>query len=223
MLTFLKEHSLFIAVPIILLGIFLRVYQLGHVPAVSHRDETSIGYNAYSLLKTGQDEHGEPWPLNFKCFGDYKLPGLIYSTIPFIRLFGLTHLAVRLPTAIFAVLTLASTYWLLKQLKFSKNTSLVFLVLLSLSFWHISQARNAYEPMAGLFWTVLSWTAWLKAPENQKFYLVSLLSYGLGIFFYNQPLILLPLLFIGSTFLDREKYFRNSKGIVIASLFLLLQ
>ena len=57
---------------ILLIAFILRFYKLGIVPDGLQQDETSIGYNAYSILKTGRDEHGVYLPQNFQAFGEYK-------------------------------------------------------------------------------------------------------------------------------------------------------
>ena len=46
-----------IGIVIIILAFFLRFYRLNSYPAFN-ADEAAIGYNAYSLIKTGMDEHG---------------------------------------------------------------------------------------------------------------------------------------------------------------------
>ena len=66
---------------VIILAIIIRFAGLSVLPPALNRDEAAIGWNAYSLLKTGKDEHGIKWPLNFKSIGDYKMPGYIYATI----------------------------------------------------------------------------------------------------------------------------------------------
>ena len=79
-------------------------------------DEASIGYNAYSLLQTGRDEYGKIFPLIFKSFGDYKPGVYIYLTIPFIAIFGLTELSVRLPSIILGSLLPILLYLLITTL-----------------------------------------------------------------------------------------------------------
>ena len=44
-------------------GFILRFWQLGVNPASLDWDEASLGYNAYSLLKTAKDEYGTLLPL----------------------------------------------------------------------------------------------------------------------------------------------------------------
>jgi len=73
---------------VLLLAAALRLWSLASVPPHLTPDEAALGYNAYSILKTGRDEHGQFLPIIFKSFGDYK-PGLfIYLTIPFVAIFA---------------------------------------------------------------------------------------------------------------------------------------
>src|SRR3989344_9678426 len=85
---------------ILLLKFILRVYDLSNNPPGFFGDEAAIGYNAYKILQTGKDEYGEPYPIFFRSFGDYRLPIPIYANIPFVAFFGLNEFSVRL-TAVF--------------------------------------------------------------------------------------------------------------------------
>lgn len=119
----LKINSTIIIVSlIIILGLFLRTYKLGDIPAGFFCDEASIGYNAYSLLHTGKDEYSISFPIFFKAFGEYKNPIQIYSTVPFIAAFGLNEVAARLPSTIYGILCLIAIYALTNELfKHSKQ------------------------------------------------------------------------------------------------------
>ena len=90
----------------------MRFVFLSKIPPELNRDEVSVGFNAYSLLETGKDEHGRgPWPLVFRAFGDNKIPGYIYLTAPLVRVFGLNAFTVRLPAAFFGWLTILVFYF----------------------------------------------------------------------------------------------------------------
>ncbi|MDO8610433.1 MAG: hypothetical protein Q7R95_07830, partial [bacterium] len=79
-MNFVKRYlSVFLFVGIILLAGFLRLYKLGEVPGSLDWDEASIGWNAYSLLKTGTDEYGKAWPVSIRSFNDYKPPMYVYA------------------------------------------------------------------------------------------------------------------------------------------------
>src|SRR3989304_3731682 len=100
---------------ILLLASFLRFWRLDSFPALN-ADEAAIGYNAYSLIETGKDEHGNAWPIHFQSFNDYK-PGLyFYLVLPFVKVLGLNEWAVRLPGATLGVLTVLTLYFLVKEL-----------------------------------------------------------------------------------------------------------
>lgn len=191
-----KHAKLLLCVLVVLIGFGLRFWRLGTLPAEMHRDEVAIGYNAYSLAKTGHDEHGVAWPVNFTSFGDYKLPGMIYTVIGTIQVFGLNAFAVRLPTAIASVATLVAVFWLSREMGWSKRVSFVAMLLLTLAYWHITQARNTYEPMVGLFFSVAGWASWLAGRRRRLWYAGALGAYLAGSLFYNLPFLLMPILFV---------------------------
>src|SRR3990167_1260706 len=117
----MKKYSLWF---IIALAFVLRFYRLGDYPSLN-ADEAAIGYNAYSLLETGKDEHGNPWPLHFQSFNDYK-PGLyFYLVLPFVKFLGLNEWSVRIPNAFLGVATVYVLYLLIKELKIKNSLDIL--------------------------------------------------------------------------------------------------
>ena len=114
--------------------IFLRFWQLDQIPPGLNRDETSIGYTAWSILKTCKDEYGHFLPLSIKSFGDWKLPMSVYLTIPFTAIFGLTNWSTRLPFALAGIVTLFLFYFLVKEI-FANNKKDIFTRFYLLSFF----------------------------------------------------------------------------------------
>ena len=90
---------------IVMLAAVVRVYDLDTLPPGLFCDEAALGYNAYSILKTGRDQNQELLPLSVWSFGlSYKNPIFIYvATVP-IAAFGLNEFSVRLTAALFGVL-----------------------------------------------------------------------------------------------------------------------
>ena len=85
----LTKNQLTLLIGIIILAALLRLWHLDMNPPHLTPDEASLGYNAYSILKTGKDEYGTFMPIIFKSFGDYK-PGLyVYAAVPFVAVFGI--------------------------------------------------------------------------------------------------------------------------------------
>ena len=89
---------------ILILAAFLRFWQLGRVPPSPDWDEAALGYNAYSLMRTGADEYGQKLPLVLRSFDDYKPAVYAYLAILPIKIFGLNVFAVRLHAALLGTL-----------------------------------------------------------------------------------------------------------------------
>ena len=82
----MKKISLFIVLRILILSLaaFLRLYHLDSLTS-PYWEEAALAYDSYSLLKTGQDHHGNDWPIvAFESFGDSKVHFYFYSALPFI-------------------------------------------------------------------------------------------------------------------------------------------
>ncbi len=159
---------------ILVIATALRLWNLGGNPPHLTPDETALGYNAYSILKTGRDEYGELLPLIFKSFGDYK-PGLyIYTAVPSIAVFGLTEFATRLPSALAGILAVRLLYKvvgeLLKKETADKRRFIAIFssLLLALNPWHIHFSRGAWEINLALTLTLAGIYFFLRAREDLK-------------------------------------------------------
>ncbi|MFA4827226.1 MAG: hypothetical protein WC596_03195 [Candidatus Shapirobacteria bacterium] len=180
---------------ITLLAFIVRIYQTNYVPLLW--DEASIGYNAYSIIKTGKDEYGVRLPFIFKSFGDYKPGFYIYLTIPFVADLGLTPLAVRLPSIIIGSLTPLFLFLLITAISpGSKKLALISALLLAFNPFNILFSRGAWETNILTFELILASYFFVR----QKYFWSSLV-FGLTLFTYQggkimSPLIILALLII---------------------------
>src|SRR3989344_1863506 len=195
----------------------LRFYKLAEVPPSLYWDEASLGYNAYSIAKTGPDEHGVFLPItNFAAFGDYKPPGYIYMATPFIALLGLNELAVRFPSALFGTLTVFLTYLIAKKLFENEKVALSSSFLLAISPWHLQMSRAAFEGTLGLFFSALAIYFFLKFGKNPYWLLPSGLSFLAAMYTFTGQRLFAPLIAVVLAIQFRRKIFSNLK-IVIAT------
>ena len=95
---------------ILVVAAILRTAWLDAVPPGFNYDHVYEGYDAYSVLLTGRDSYGVPYPLLFRSWGDYKPAVTVYSVIPFVMATGLGENAVRLAGVTYGVLGIASAY-----------------------------------------------------------------------------------------------------------------
>ena len=137
--------KLILLISILFLTGILRFYGLSHYPAGLNADEAALGYNAYSLLLTGRDEHGSLLPVNLESFGDFKPALSSYLLVPVVKVLGLTEFAVRLPSALFGVLAVFLVYVLARLTTDHEPLAYVAGLLLAISPWHLHFSRGAWE------------------------------------------------------------------------------
>ncbi|MBP9781836.1 glycosyltransferase family 39 protein [Candidatus Woesebacteria bacterium] len=198
---------------ILILGIaaLLRLFSLGLVPIELNRDEASIGYTAYSLLKTGSDEYGRKWPLNLESFGDWKLPVYEWATIPSVALFDLSAWSARLPSAIAGIVGVYLLYQLtlilVVQSKYRYSFALLTALFLAISPWHIHFSRMAYEANLGLTLFLAGLLLFLTYINKKRVsaLLFSGLCLGLTMVCYHAFQIVTPLFVVILIFIFRKQ------------------
>lgn len=179
---------------IFLLGFILRVIFLDIAPPGFNADEAALGYNAYSLIKTGKDEWGASFPLVFKSFSDYK-PGLyVYLATPFVALLGLNEFSVRLPSILLGSFSIVLIYLLARELFKSKTAAFASSFLLSISPWHIHFSRGAWESNVGTFFILLGVWTFMKAFYNHQFLWISASAFIASMYAYQSSRLVVPVL-----------------------------
>ncbi len=208
---------------IIILGFFLRFYRVTQIAPSLNWDEASIGYNAYSILKTGRDEWNQVFPVHFKAYGEYKLPAQIYLSIPGIYFFGLNELGIRITPIAYGTFTILVLFFLGRALFESNLAGLVSAFLLAISPWHIQLTRASFESsLATLFVTLGIWFL-VKGFKDQKWFAISMLPFALSAFTYNSARIFTPVFLIAVLIIYREKLFKFKKIMILSiALFAIL-
>jgi len=220
MTNFLKKHWLIIA--ILILAAFLRFYKLGSFPALN-ADEASNSYDAYSLIKTGMDQHGNVWPLTFQSFNDYK-PGLyVYLDLPFIKLMGLTPLAARIPGALAGVLSVLVIYLLVIELLKNRKLAAISAFLLTISPWAIQFSRGGWEVTVSTLFLMLGVYLFLIFLRSRNIWhlIFSIRNLVFSMYMYHAPRLIVPVLGLTAILIYRKEIFvkQNTKKIITAIVF----
>ena len=215
---------------IILLAGILRFWNLTQVPPALNSDEVAIGYNAYSVLKTGKDEYGTRFPLTFRSFDDYKLPVYVYMVAGSMRIFGYNDFAVRFPSALFGTLTVLLTFVFVKELFVSwgpKRSNLLALFAsfhLAVSPWSVQFSRAGYEANVAVFFIVCGAYAFLLGLTKGWWLVLSSFMFSLAIWTYLTPRIFVPLLVLGCAVIYGKKIWKMKTaaltGIILAIILL---
>lgn len=188
------------------LAFLLRIIGLSAYPTGFTADEASFGYDAYSILKTGKDQWGASFPLSFRSFGDFKLPLYTYIAIPSVFVFGLNEFAVRLPGAVFGVLSIVTTYLFVRELFKNEKLALISSFLLAVSPWSISLSRGAFESNLTVFFITFGLWAFLVGLRKPKFMYLAAIFLGLNLFTYHSARIFTPILVFTLVYLKRKEF-----------------
>ena len=140
---------------ILLVAAWLRFVDLGTNPPALNQDEAVNGYDAFVLGKTFRDHHGNFLPIMLQSFDDWASPVLTYISVPFIKIFGLSVLNVRMVVALPGVISVWLFYVLLKHFFSNKDLAMVGAFLLAISPWHIALSRWAVPPSVVSFFLFL--------------------------------------------------------------------
>ena len=182
---------------IIFVAFFIRTYQISSVPPPAGRDELGFIYDAYSLLKTGRDQHGRFLPIAFESFGVWEYPVQYYLKIPFALLLGPTVLASRLSVVFVSLFTIILIYKLALKSFLDRNIALLSAFVASISSYHFFMSRTGYaQSFYGLLMLLLG--TYLVLYKKEKLYkllggiFLGLTTYSYpGYFFFLPPFIIL--------------------------------
>jgi 4-amino-4-deoxy-L-arabinose transferase-like glycosyltransferase len=211
LLQIIKNYGL---IAIIVLALFLRVFGIEKSPPSLNWDEASLGYNAYSILKTGKDEFGKDLPLFLRSFDDYKPALYSYLSIPFINKFDLNTASVRMLSVISGTAIVIFTYLICQELFSNKIISLLASLFLSVEPWAIHFSRIAFEANLALALTLGGLFVVVKSKFKNFLSLsgVALISLSAYAYIGNQVLII-PL-FLIIFFFYRNSLLKNKKLIL---------
>ncbi len=189
-----SEGKLIVA--ILVLAALLRLWDLGSNPPGVIPDEAEFGYAAYSIIHTGTTSYGNSNPLLFYAPGDYYPPLYTYILIPLVWLFGLSITIVRLPSAVFGIISCIFVYILIRQLYRSRLAALAGALLMAINPWSLFYSRQGRFEMIGLALVLAGVIAFIYAISkgSRKSIIWSAALLGLSLFANDSTKIVVPLL-----------------------------
>ena len=169
----------------LVIGIVLRTAALSRVPAGFNQDEACNGYDAYSLMQTGRDQHGNRLPITIQAFNDYRMPLFDYSLMVPVALFGLRPAAIRLGAALWGISDLLGIAVLAALLIGLRGAALA-VALMALSPWHLPLSRFGHEAITASPTTTLAIGCFFAGIRlgSGRWMLVSGLIFGLSLYSY---------------------------------------
>lgn len=214
----MQKFKIQILIIILVLAAFLRLWDLVSMPPGFSADEATIGYNAYSVFKTGRDEYGNFLPLAFKSFSDYQAPLYTYITIPFIAVFGLSEFAVRLPSALAGIGTVFIIFLLVQKLFSDYRLSALSALFLAISPWHIFFSRGAWQSNLATFCMAFGVYLFIISKDRPKILPLSVLAFLASLYAYQSQRLIVPILGILIFSFYWKELFKQKRALIFSSV-----
>lgn len=207
---------------IILLGFFLRSYQLGDITFRFDHYESDYGREALSVLSGGHNVN--LWRSTiWRGLGHLNYsPVYVYYTALFFQLFGATLITVKLVAVSWGIFALLLTYGIVSTL-FSRRLALITVFLLAVSPLHINYSRTGLLLISTQAVSLLVVYLLLRAILRGK--LLSYILLGISVsfagYFYSPakyPILLAAVLIACYSIFKRRWFRRNLIGIILLVL-----
>ncbi len=223
MKSFLKLK--FLLVFIVLVASILRLYKLSVNPPSLFGDELDLGYQAYSILKTGHDYQGNFMPIHFHSIAEWRTPLYLYSAVPTIALFGITPLGVRLPAALFGILSVLLICLFVKELltygqppENHHPRAVLAAALMAISPWSLQYSRAGFEVTEMLFFLLLGLWLFFKALKIPSLLWTAVLCVVLTAWVYSTAKFFTPLLLIFLFIVFRKEILRMPRKNLVSAV-----
>ncbi len=163
-----------------------------------HIDEAMTVLNANSLAKSGTDILGEKLPIYFDTWlHGGQSPFATYIVAIMIKLFGYSLFVTRVPMFIFSMLGLVAFYKFLKEVIPENETLINIAFCLScISPWHLYSSAFTLDcnflphiAMFGMYFLAKGINS-----KKSKYFVFSMLFFGLGFYCYILSAIIIPVL-----------------------------
>jgi len=173
------------------LSLFIRGFGISAVPPELFGDEIDVGYQAYSLLKTGRDIYGQILPVYIHSLSEWRAPLLMYYTVPSIAAFGNTEIGVRAPEIVLGALGVLILYLSTLLTTKSKTISILASLMMCIIPWHFQYSRAAFEVVLLLDLLLMANLLFIK-----KWHSLSATFFALTFYTYSTAAVFTPLLIL---------------------------
>ena len=187
-------------VPLLLLILIAAVYlwRLGEAPVYLMPDETLIANDAYAVATTGRAVDGTFLPLYFRAgiHGSWFMPVIYYSIALALQVVPLAEWAIRTPTALAGLLSIALTYFVGRRLYGDLLSALVAAAALACApaFFILSRYALDYTlPVPFILGWLLCLVIALESGRSRWWLAAAGLCLGVGWYSYISSIVMMPL------------------------------
>jgi len=197
--------------------------RLGSAPLYLAPDEAIIANDAISLARTGRTLDGVFMPLYVfvATSGNWFMPAIYYISAVFLKVLPLTEWAIRFPTVLIALASMALSVAVARKAVGDRYATLVSIVVLACAPGFFILSRYAldytYPVPVILAWLYCLLTA-LEKPRAIGWFVAAGLCLGIGWYSYISSLVMMPVYVALSliVMMTRRRDWRESAALVAA-------
>lgn len=206
---------------ILIFALIIRIIGLGNIPAGVNQDEAMAAVDAWALSQYGTDRFGMQLPVHFTAWEYGQMSVLLsYCMVPFIKLFGFTTFAVRLPMVLVSVMGVALMY-LVSRKFFSVNLSLAVMAFTAINPWQFMQSRWSLDCNLFPHVFLLAFYLLLRGFEKRRWLYLSMVFFGLTFYCYGIAVYTVPVfLFVYAAWCLWQKEFTRKEILISVCIFL---
>lgn len=182
---------------IAIVGVGIRVWQCGSVPAGFNQDGAMASVDAKALADYATDRFGTFMPAHLYAWGFGQMSSLLsYLIAIFVKLFGLNEITARLPQLL-ASLAGGTFFFLFMKDTFGKSAGLFAALFVAINPWHLLQSRWALDCnllphffMGGIYFLNRGLGA------KKRYVYISMIFFGLCMYCYGITIYTIPVFLI---------------------------
>lgn len=177
---------------ILIAAFAVRIIGITAIPAGINQDEAMGAVDAWALSMYGTDRYGTFLPVHFTAWRYSQMSVLLaYFMIPFIKIFGFSLFAIRLPMVLASTMGIALIYLISKKF-FTEKTSLAIMALAAINPWHFMQSRWALDCNLFPHVFLLAFYLLLLGLEKKRYLYLSMICFGLTFYCYGVAVYSVP-------------------------------
>ena len=215
----MKKLFLPLIIATVIFGCLLRLVKIQDWPIGFNQDEASIAYEAYSIANYGIDRNGKQLPVHLISWGSGQNALYAYLAIPFIKIFGNTIFAARLPMALIGCLTMSLFALIIYKSKLNKQQKLLAIFVAAVFPWHAIKSRwglesNLFPDL--IFYAALCFYCFLKT-QKKRHLICSAIILGLSTYAYGTSYVYVPVFLVALiAFFSIKKQLKISHSLIFA-------
>ena len=132
-------------------------------------------------------------PVHFTAWGYGQMSVLLsYCMVPFIKLFGFTTFAVRLPIALISIISIPVIYFIIKEIFSDTNLALLIMFLSAINPWHYMQSRWSLDCNMFPHIFLIGFLFLLIGLRKKRFLYLSMIFFALTFYCYGVAIYTVP-------------------------------